>query len=68
MQFLASTLEGDYMAIKHSIKIERHYFPQEKEMLEPHYEHLRGYQQGKGGGGSFQPQFPPGAPVGSTSP
>jgi hypothetical protein len=29
MQFPASTLEGDYMAIKHGIKIERHNFPQE---------------------------------------
>jgi hypothetical protein len=29
MQFLASTLEGDYMSIKHGIKIQRHNFPTE---------------------------------------
>jgi hypothetical protein len=34
MQFPASTLEGDYMAIKHGIKIEHHNFPQEWKMPE----------------------------------
>jgi hypothetical protein len=59
MQFPASMLEGDYMAIKHGIKIEPHNFHQEWKTLEPYHEHLGGYQQGKGGRGGYHPQFPP---------
>ncbi len=68
MQFLAFTLEGDYMAIKHGTKIERDNFPQEWKMPEPYHERLGGYQQGNGGGGGYHPQFPLGALVGSISP
>jgi hypothetical protein len=68
IQFLVSTLEGDYMAIKYGIKIECHNFPQEWQMPEPYHERLGGYQQGKGGGGDYHPQFLPDALVGLTSP
>jgi hypothetical protein len=68
MQFPVSTLEGDYMAIKHGIKVERHNFPQEWKTSEPYHERLGGCQQGKGGKGGYHPKIPPGAPVGSTSP
>ena len=37
MQFPASTLEGDFMSIKHSIKIQRHNFPVEWGTSEPQY-------------------------------
>ena len=37
MQFPASTLEGDFMSIKHGIKIQRHNFPPEWGTLEPQY-------------------------------
>ncbi len=67
MQIMASMSDRDYMAIKHGIKIERHNFPQEWKRLEPYYEFIGGYQQGKGGRGGYHPQFPPGAPVGLTS-
>jgi hypothetical protein len=71
MQLLASTLEGDYTAIKHGInmKIEHHNLPPEWKMLEPHYECIGGYQQGRGSGGlgwEFQFLVPiPGTPIGS---
>jgi hypothetical protein len=67
MQFPAFTLEGNYMVIKHSIKIERHNFPQEWKMPESYHERLGGYQQGKGGGGGNHPLFSPAAPAGLTS-
>jgi hypothetical protein len=37
MQFTASTLEGDFVSIKHGIKIQRHNFPQEWGTPEPQY-------------------------------
>ena len=52
MQFPVSTLQGDYMAIKHGIKIQCHNFPQEwvtKEVLHPNQPLLWGR------GGGYQP-------------
>ena len=37
MQFPASTLEGNFMSIKHVIKIQRHNFPLEWGTPEPQY-------------------------------
>jgi hypothetical protein len=54
MQFPASTLEGDYMSIKHGIKIQRHNFP--TEWMTPDLQ-LGGpmYYPGKAVGGPYQP-------------
>jgi hypothetical protein len=65
MQFPASTLEGDYMSIKHGIKIQRHNFPMEWMMpdLQPG---VPIYYPGKAVGGPYQP--PPGVPAVSSIP
>jgi hypothetical protein len=62
MQFPVSMLQGDYMAIKHGIKIQSHNFPQEwitKEFPTP-----TGSYYGGGRGGGYQP-IPPGIPLGT---
>jgi hypothetical protein len=64
MQFPASTLEGDYMSIKHGIKIQWHNFPPEWMTQEPQPGPI--YYPGKVGGGGYQ--LNPGVPVGSPSP
>ena len=57
LQFPASMLEGDFIAIKHGIKIQRHNFPTEWTM--PHqYQGFSGYYTVKGSGGGYQ--APPG--------
>jgi len=65
MQFPASTLEGDYMSIKHGIKIQRHNFPMEwmTPELPPGWPL---YYPGKALGAHYQPT--PGAPPVSASP
>jgi hypothetical protein len=64
MQFPASTLEGDYMSIKHGINIQRHNFPTEWMALDLQ---LGGpmYYPGKAPGGHYQPN--PGVPRGPSS-
>ena len=65
MQFPASTLEGDYMSIKHGIKIQRHNFSTEWMTPElPPGGSL--YYPGKALGAHYQPT--PGAPPVSASP
>jgi hypothetical protein len=62
MQFPVSMLQGDYMAIKHGIKIQRHNFPQEwitKEFPTP-----TGSYYGGGQGGGYQ-LIPPGILLGT---
>ncbi len=61
MQFLASTLEGDFMSIKHGIKIQRHNFPPEWGTPEPQYHPPPApyYPGNKTGGGGYQPMVPP---------
>ncbi len=70
MQFPASTLEGDFMSIKHGIKIQRHNFPPEWGTPEPQYHTpLAPYYPGKTGGGGYQPMVPPAIPpLGSFQP
>ncbi len=62
MQFPASTLEGDFMSIKHGIKFQRHNFPPEWGTPEPQYAPPILYHLGKSGGGGYQPLLPPAAP------
>ncbi len=64
MQFPASTLEGDYMSIKHGIKIWQHNLLPEWVTQEPQPEPI--YYPGKVVGGGYQ--LNPGVPVGSPSP
>ena len=64
LQFPVSTLEGDFMAIKHGIKIQRHNFPSEWATPDPYQGHS-GYYPGKGGGGGY---VPPGVPSGPSTP
>ena len=49
LQYPVSTLEGDFVAIKHGIKIQRHNFPAEWAAPEP-YQAPSSYYPGKGGG------------------
>ncbi len=52
MQFSASTLEGNFISIKHSIKIQRHNFPPEWGTPEPQYHSPPAiYYPGKTGSG-----------------
>jgi hypothetical protein len=60
MQFPASTLEGDYLSIKHGIKIQRHNFP--PEWVTPDPQPGPPYYPGKGGRGGYS--LSPGVPVG----
>jgi hypothetical protein len=53
MHFPASTLEGDYMSIKHGIKIQRHNFPMEWMTPDLHPGGAM-YFHGKSGGGPYQ--------------
>ena len=54
MQFTASTLEGDFVSIKHGIKIQRHNFPPEWRTPEPQYHSPPApYYPGKPGGGGL---------------
>ncbi len=64
MQFPISTLDGDYMNIKHGIKIEWHNFPNEWRTTEPTYGYgMPGaYQPGKKSGGGGYQQQPSGVP------
>jgi hypothetical protein len=64
MQFPVSTLDGDYMNIKHGIKIERHNFPNEWRTMEPtHGYGMPGaYQPGKKSEGGGYQQQPSGVP------
>jgi len=64
MQFPASTLEGDFMSIKHGIKIQQHNFPPEWGTPEPQYHSPppAPYYPGKTGGGGYQPLVPPAIP------
>jgi hypothetical protein len=58
MMFPASTLEGEYLSIKHGIIIHCHNFPQDWETPAPQV--LQGgYYPRKGGGGGYQPLQPP---------
>jgi len=65
LQFPVSTLEGEFIAIKHGIKIQRHNFPAEWAMPDP-YQGQQGYYPGKGGGGGYH--IPPGTPSGPPTP
>ena len=62
MQFPASTLEDDFMSIKHGIKIQRHDFPPERGTPEPQYGPPVPYYPGKSDGGGYQPLLPPSTP------
>jgi hypothetical protein len=63
MQFPASTLvEGDFMSIKHGIKIQRHNFLPEWGTPEPQYGPPIPYHPGKSGGGGYQPLVLPATP------
>ena len=62
MHFPASTLEGDFMPIKHGIKIQRHNFPTEWGTPEPQYGPPIPYHPDKSGGGGYQPLLPPVTP------
>jgi hypothetical protein len=64
MRLPASMLEGDYMSIKHGIKIQRHSFP--PEWMTPDPQPGPPYYPGKGGRGGYP--LSPGVPVGSPSP
>jgi len=59
MLFRASTLEGDFMSIKHGIKIQRHHFPMEWGMLEPQSGPPVPYHPDKSGRGGNQPLLLP---------
>ena len=50
LQYPVSTLEGDFVAIKHGIKIQRHNFPAEWATPDP-YQGPSSYYHGKGGEG-----------------
>jgi hypothetical protein len=65
MQFPASRLEGDYMSIKHGIKIQRHNFPPEWVKPDPQ-PGPPSYYPGKGGEDGYQ--LPPGVQMGSPRP
>ena len=65
LQFPVSTLEGDFIAIKHGIQIQRHNFPAEWSAPEP-YKGPLSYYPMKGGGGGYQ--LPPGVPSGNPTP
>jgi hypothetical protein len=58
MHFPASTLEGDFMAIKHSIKTQRHNFPLESATPEPQYGPPGAYYPVKSGGSGHEPLYP----------
>ncbi len=62
MQFPVSTLEGDFMSIKHGNKIQRHNFPLEWGTPEAQYGPPVPYYPGKTGGGDYQPLVPPSIP------
>ncbi len=62
MHFPASTLEGDFMAIKHGIKIQRHNFPLEWLTPEPQYGPPGPFYPGKSGISNYQPLLPPSGP------
>ena len=66
IQFPVLTLEGDFMAIKHGIKIERHNFPAEWAKPDPYQQGHSGYYPSNGGGGGYQ--APPGVPLGPPPP
>jgi hypothetical protein len=59
MHFPASTLERDFMAIKHGIKIQRHNFPLEWVTPEPQYGLPGPYYPVMSGGSGYQPLLPP---------
>ncbi len=59
IQFPVSPLDGDYVAIKHGIKILCHNFPQEWTTPELSFGPAGGYYPGKGGGSGYQPVQPP---------
>jgi hypothetical protein len=64
IHFSASTLEGDFMAVRHSIKIQRHNFPLEWSTPELQYGPPGPYYPGKSGVSNYQPLLPPsGLPV-----
>ncbi len=64
MHFPASTLEGDFMTVKHSIKIQWHIFPLEWSTMEPQYCPPGPYYLGKSGVSNYLPLLPPsGLPV-----
>jgi len=65
LQLPVSTLEWDFISIKHGIKIQRHNFPAEWAAPEP-YQGPSSYYPGKGGGGGYQ--LPPGVPSGNSTP
>jgi len=62
MQFPAFTLEGDFMSIKHGIKIQRHNFPPEWGTPDPQYGPQVPYHLGKSGRRGYQPLLPPATP------
>jgi hypothetical protein len=62
MHFPASTLEGDFMVVKHGIKIPRHNFPLEWATPEPQYGPPGPYYPVKSGGSGYQPLLPPTGP------
>ena len=65
LQFPVSTLEGDFIAIKHGIQIQRHNFPAEWSAPEP-YKGPLSYYPMKGGGGWLS--TPPWRPIGQPNP
>ncbi len=62
MHFPASTLEGDFMAVKHGIKIQRHNFSLKWTTPEPQYGPPGPYYPGKSGRSDYQPLIPPSGP------
>ena len=66
LQFPVSTLEGDFIAIKHGIQIQRHNFPAEWSAPEPYKGPSSYYPMKGGGGGGYQ--LPPGVPSGNPTP
>jgi len=64
LQFPVSMLEGDFIAIKHGINIQRHNFPAEWAVPEP-YQGPSSYHPGKGGGWLLTPTW---RPIGEPNP
>jgi hypothetical protein len=62
MHFSASMLEGDFMAVKHGIKIQRHNFPLEWATPKPQYGPPGPYYLVKSGGSGYQRLLPPSGP------
>ncbi len=62
MHFPASMLEGDFIAVKHSIKIQQHNFPLEWVTPEPQYAPPGPYYPVKSGGSGYQHLLPPSGP------